>query len=78
MTTFDWIWAGLWVTGGVVEAVALAQRAPGKPTGTFSAFCRWLAGTDTRPVKWRAYPFGAGLAVLSVWFFGHVMFGWGP
>jgi len=78
MSVFSWVWAGILATGVVIETVALRQRAPGKPSGTFSEFCRWLAGTNTKPVAWRAYPFGLGLAALFVWFFGHVMFGWGP
>jgi hypothetical protein len=47
MSLFSWIWAGILGAGVVIETVALKQRAPGKPTGTFSEFCRWLAGTNT-------------------------------
>lgn len=78
MNLFTWIWGGILAGGVAVETVALAHRAPGKPTGTFSEFSRWLAGTNTRPVKWRAYPFGIGLAALFIWFWGHVLLGWGP
>lgn len=78
MALFDYIWAGLWGAGVLVEAVALAKRAPGKPTGTFSNFCRWLAGTAPHQPHWRRYPFGVALAALFVWFWGHVMLGWGP
>lgn len=77
MSVFHWIWAGILGTGVVIETVALRKRAPGKTPGTFSEFSRWLAGT-TEPPHWRRYPVGLGLAALFVWFFGHVMFGWGP
>lgn len=76
MSTWNWIWTSLLTAGAIVESVALAKRNPDMKAGTFSNYCRWLAGTN--PPRWWRWPVGVLLAIAEVWWFGHVMFGWGP
>lgn len=77
-TTYDKIWTGLLTAGAVVEVVALSQRNPIRKSGTFSTYCRTLCGTQPDQPHWRRYPLGLTLAALEVWWFGHLLFRWGP
>lgn len=71
METADLVWGGLILAGAAFEAYALASKKPGD---TLSETTRAVFRVKTSRAG--RVLFGASWASFSVWYFGHILWGW--
>ncbi len=70
MSVADVVWGGLLAVGAVVEVYALLN---GRDGDTLSEKIRLWLGVRKQPGR---AIFAAGWLVFSIWFLGHVLWGW--
>lgn len=70
LTAADYAWGGLLLAGGAYEAYTLITKRPGD---TLSETTR--RGFRVHTLRGKV-AFGAVWTSFSVWYFGHILFGW--